>query len=325
MSLASKYYYLFTFGFLILARISYGQNLVLNHSFEDLTKCPDVYSFIYGAINDANNWSSPTFSGTADLFSPCNNTNYVSLSAPENVFGYQYAQDGQNYAGIYVFNSGESNIREYIQGKLASPLKKDKMYRVRCYISLSDKSSEITIKTLGFHFSSNSFWSNDTLLDLVPQIIADPGLTNLYTDWILVEGSFIADGEEQFITIGNFSTDLESDTIAVGVSQNPSLTNRISYFYIDNISVEPVEEDILKPELNFVNTVTRTSFRINYTEINPPSLNLELYNATGQLLRIVTFNESIDVSMSNFESGIYYCRLLKNNEIVAVQKIVKVY
>lgn len=324
MSLASKYYYLFTFGFLILARISYGQNLVLNHSFEDLIKCPDEYSLIYGAIIDAKHWSNPN-SGTADLFSPCN-TNPLSFSAPENVFGYQYALDGHNYAGVRVFNSGGLNPREYIQGKLASPLKKDRMYRVRCYISLSDKSSEITISTMGFYFSHNRFWSNDTLLDLAPQIIADPGLTNLYTDWILVEGSFIADGEEQFITIGNFSTDSESDTIAVGVSDNPSLgSNRLSYFYIDNVSVELVEEEIIKPELNFGSTVTRTSFRINYTEINPPLLNLELYNATGQLLRIVTFNESIDVSMSNFESGIYYCRLIKNNEIVAVKKIVKVY
>lgn len=324
MSLASKYYYLFTFGFLILARISYGQNLVLNHSFEDLTKCPDIYSFIYGAINDAEYWNIPTI-GTPDLFSPCN-SNPLSLSVPENTFGYQHALDGQNYAGFYVFNSGGSNIREYIQGELAVPLKKDKMYRASCYISLSDDNAEITIRTLGFHFSTTRIMSNDRFLDVQPQIVDDPGLTNLYTDWIRVEGTFIAQGGEEFITIGNFSTDSESDTIAVGVIDNPSLgSNRKSYFYIDNVSVEPVEEDIFKPELNFVNTVTRTSFRINYTEINPPSLNLELYNATGQLLRIVTFNESIDVSMSNFESGIYYCRLIKNNEIVAVQKIVKVY
>lgn len=53
-------------------------------------------------------------------------------------------------------------------------------------------------------------------------------------------------------------------------------------------------------------------------------LNLQIYNGVGQILLTLTFTETINVSVSNLESGIYYCCSIKNNKIVAVQKIAKV-
>ena len=306
-----------------------GQNLVINPSFEELIKCPDNSSFMYGAIIDAENWFNPN-TATADLFSPCA-SHSTSLSAPDNGFGYQQARTGDNYAGIYVFQSPE--IRDYAQGTLSTPLLEGAEYCVKFYVSLAEIISRLSIRTLGVYFSSDKIQSDVyTRFEVVPQIVLDPGLENLITDWIPMEGSFVAQGGERFITIGNFSPDALSDTIFVHEINDPSVTGRWSYFYLDDVSVElcsspPPPAPIPysgEDSINFANTLTNESFVIQFFSENKIKLNGELYNSVGQLVKNFNISDSMTtIPVYDLATGIYYCRVRRGNEIIKVQKIIK--
>ena len=84
-----------------------AQNLVLNSSFEDTITCPNSTSQIYYS----QNWFEPYFC-SSDYFNICN-SNIVSL--PTNYVGFQYAEQGNAYAGIVVYNTLDTNFREFIE------------------------------------------------------------------------------------------------------------------------------------------------------------------------------------------------------------------
>ena len=70
-----------------------------NGDFEMYSTCP----FATSQITYAENWFDPT-AATSDYFNNCDTTNTVSV--PTNFMGYQPAQSGSAYAGIFVAQTG---------------------------------------------------------------------------------------------------------------------------------------------------------------------------------------------------------------------------
>ena len=229
-----KRFTFFSVIFFALALGGRGQvNLVYNGSFEILYGCPNDWSQIDSAVG----WHNliTVGGGTPDLYNTCSpQSSEAGIPINHQGAGFQYPYSGNGYAGIYVILSfSVNNGREYIQSQLTRKLKPGSMYCVKFYSSMIDYYM-CTIKKLGAYLDDGSVStpSQFGVANASPQVYNSTIQLNDKVNWMKIEGSFIATGNENFITIGNFFTDAESDTSIIG-----SQTNWYSFYYIDDVSV----------------------------------------------------------------------------------------
>lgn len=212
------------FAILMLAvaskKISAQINLVPNPSFEDTTACPQ---FI-GQIDFATGWTS--YRESPDYFNACANAG--GMSVPSNVRGYQIAASGNAYAGIACYRCC-INIREYLGAQLLTPLIKGQKYFVSLKVSLCDYTGfDCAINNLGVRFFMQSY----TPITPAPlnnfAHIRDTNIISNKSTWTAIKGSFIADTNYQYLSIGNFYTDSHTDTLSC---------IQFAAYYIDDVCV----------------------------------------------------------------------------------------
>ncbi len=204
-----------------------GQNLAPNGSFETYDACPSGPGS--GAPLPCIPWKWAT-QGTPDYFNACANPS--SWGVPNNFFGSEGAYDGAGYTGAYLRKSGE--YREYIQAPLEESLSAGIGYYVRFYVSLADQTCGI--QTIGALFSVGTPpFEVYYAIEETPQIESDLGYISNYNGWVMIEGCFIADGGEDYITIGNFHNDADTPVDP----DCPNGTND-AYYYIEDVLVMEV-------------------------------------------------------------------------------------
>ncbi len=307
----------------LLSKIAFGQiNLVPNPSFETYTNCPTSQ----GQINRTGNWYMPG-GGTSDYFNSCftlTTTSIVNMDVPANTAGYQMGiQNSAGYSGLQAWADGMTTYREYIQTKLTTTLTAGQKYFVTMYVSLAD-SSLCATDDLGIYFSQNPIpQSGYNPINVVPQISNPSGI--FLTDninWTKISGSFIATGIEEYITIGNFKNDANTDTLSAGLS----CISSFSYYYIDGICVST---DSTLGNLTYIHDLSKKSaelfypnpttgnIKINLTQI----ANIKLFDRFGQTLIIKeSFNEN-QLDLSYLSDGIYFIQIQTGNNI-ALKKII---
>jgi len=221
--------FLFSLAFYAQAQV----NLVVNPSFEDLYGCPTNESQIDSAIG----WSTPLGGGGGHpaLFNVCC-TNPPRCGVPSQAIYHssQYPYSGEGYAGICpIWTILPNNYREYLQSKLIRKLNAGTNYCITFYCSLTDQEL-CYITTLGAYLDNGSVSAPSThgLATVFPQVYNTSVPLNDSIKWMKVEGSFIATGIEEYITIGNFFTDSLS---GIGLIGSPTYCD--SYYYIDDVSV----------------------------------------------------------------------------------------
>lgn len=229
----------------------FSQNLVRNPSFEKTKNCADSISLFKTIVK---HWSTPTL-GTADLFNPCNNG---KAGVPDNFNGYQNSKFGNNYAGCYFY--AKANYREYIQGSFKSSLIKGAKYKVSCYISLAEN-SDFAMKKIDFLLTQNiissSIWTELSKKHTKNQKIRSFSATGLKNEkvynnkenWVLISKVITAKGGENFITIGNFQKNSATKKRNLPKEEK----NKISYYYIDMVSIELVENPLNNLDHTFEN------------------------------------------------------------------------
>jgi len=232
---------LFSLLFLLSNFYSYAQNLVLNPSFEQTANgCAGIIP-AEGMIdlidwdNVSNNTPADTCS-TPDLFSTCNASLGVT-GVPSNALGYQCPRTGEKYAGFITYDVTGS-YREYLQGKLSTPLQAGQIYCVAMFVSLADGVPFAT-NNIGVHFANtHQTWnapcfSPYTPVPLTPQL----NYTCVFTDttWVRLQWDYVAVGGEQYIIIGNFFNNGATTTANTG---QPAFPNPFGYYYVDDVSVE---------------------------------------------------------------------------------------
>jgi len=214
-------------GFIVCCQIS-AQNLVPNPSFEDTTACPTSPN----QLNRAKFWVNPTLT-SPDYYNSC--ASYTTgASMPYTSFGFQPARTGVAFLGIYAFQKGYTNAREYAQVQLSDTLILSHVYHVSFYANLSN-ASQYSVSSMGSYLSSIPVANSNTLmLNYSPQI-QSPSSVQLTdsVNWMLIEDTMLSNGTEQYLTIGNFKTDAQSDTSYIGWFS----TANIAYYYIDDVSV----------------------------------------------------------------------------------------
>ena len=236
---------------------SSAQNLVPNPSFEDTVQCPWTDSGIgYGY---AANWFQPT-PGSSDLFHTC------SWSVPQNFFGFQLANTGDAYAGLYTFynDTNWTSYREYMSVRLIDSLLSGVNYYVSFYISRAD--SMHYASQVGLLLSDDSLNSgNWTNLNYTAQC-ETPTYVIDKTNWTKVECVYTANGGEKFLTIGNFRNDLNSDTTSTfdgGLDWNTDYI--AAYYFIDDVCISTdsnicnvsvgIQEIISNPEKKLIRVI----------------------------------------------------------------------
>jgi|GEM_PF-4183821 len=138
-------------GLVSILYSGYSQpNLILNHSFELNDSCTSTQD----NFPTVNNWGKANMT-TPDYLNICNSG---LVSAPTNLGGFQYPQDGDGYAGIAI--SDAINWRESIQGVLSQPLESNKYYCFEIYISVADTFPMI-LDRLGVYFDNDSIIPTD--------------------------------------------------------------------------------------------------------------------------------------------------------------------
>jgi outer membrane protein OmpA-like peptidoglycan-associated protein len=233
-----------------------SQNLILNPEFKSASCAQYIGLFNSHALK----WSSPTF-GSTDLFNTCN---IGDTGIPDNFNGNQDALEGNNYVGCYFYS--KNNYREYIQGTFSSSLEKDTHYRISLFISLAEnsnaalKSIEFLVTKSKIKIATHSELSNNQLnkLKIEYSEVYSIDSKDFYDDtkkWTLISAEIIAKGNENFITIGNFKNNLETEK-----KQLSSLKEReMSYYYISEVLVEKINKPVYNEEIIPVPSEPETS------------------------------------------------------------------
>lgn len=204
--------------------IIFGQNIVPNSSFENYTQCPDNEN----QIQYADGWNS--FRETPDYFNNCSPNPLFSV--PYNV-SFQNPIIGNAYAGIYTFDEF-SNTREIIGVKLNEPLVVGTKYYISFLASLVLYTDvNCATNNIGALFTLGDY---DQLNPIPINNYAHIVSSNLITDsmnWVSVSGAIIADLPYDYLSIGNFFDDINTQFLII---DSTSIGNR-SYYFIDDVCV----------------------------------------------------------------------------------------
>lgn len=129
-----------------------------------------------------------------------------------------------------------AEYREYAQVKLLDSLIQDDCYYVEFYTK-PDTYSPYLINNIAANFSANSYSSvNYTTALQVPMHVTrfgNPILTDT-TRWSQINGIYKANGGEKYITLGNFNTCANTNSILIHPNSGFA---QMSYYFFDSVSV----------------------------------------------------------------------------------------
>jgi hypothetical protein len=289
-----------------------AQNLVSNPSFEINSACP---------VNAADLSSLASWYpmighlGTPDYFNSCGSS-YVGV--PSNSFGNQVAFDGNAYVGLSTYTYG-ATYYEYIQTYLTSPMIAGQSYNISFYVSCADN-GRYSSNNIGATFTQDFLygnWSYDSL-NITPNINYSTPITDI-NGWTLISGTYIASGNEQFLTIGNFY----NENLTQIVNINPIGSLGAAYYYIDQVSVtqSPLEnDDFFQQKFQIVPNPVKDKFTIlsNQSEV---ITNIELYSTYNKVKSFKPLDSVYNIE--DLPSGIYYIILTFETNRKSISKIIK--
>jgi hypothetical protein len=281
-----------------------GQNWVPNPSFEIYDTCPNSWAQVSYALG----WDGVSIS--PDYYNTCSSTS--SITPPFTGFGYQQPHTGNAFVGISTFDKYVSNAREIISTHLTSALQVGVKYFFAFYVNLGG------VYTLGSNKTGLLFSTTPYSMQSPPPI---KNFAHYYTnliitdtlDWVKLSGSFVADSAYEYLMIGNFFTDINTDTIGIG----PSIFNINSYYFIDDVclsndsmyvdswtSLENLNQnDRIKiypnPTSDLVYLKTITSIK-----------EIALINNIGEIISLVKLDNknSYTLSVADIPAGTYFLR-----------------
>ncbi len=303
-------------------------NLVPNPSFEDHTDCPQGYPDLDGKLND---WMS--FRGTPDYFNNCSEMNGYN-----NNWGYQEPHSGEGFTGFNTYQVTIVNAKEHLGTQLISPLIIGEKYYISFYVSTAYTPLQMNIATnkIGGFFTTSPYYyplnpgdapvslSNTAHLN-TDSIISDT------TNWLKISGSIIADSAYNYIVIGSFFDDDNTDTLHLPYQVVP----QIAYYYLDDVCVSTDSlytqnwTTLSINEINKNKIVVYPNPASDYLIITMTSFDtidtIEIYNASSQHVLCKTFSlidEEYQLDLSNLDAGFYWINIKTKNGSSKSMKLV---
>ena len=205
---------------------SYSQlNLVPNPSFEDTIGDCDFQMGISNLGSKVKKWYTCYSGSTVDYYNACANSILypTSSTVPHSCRTYQMPHLGDAFIGLWIYeviNSSDSSAiySENIAVKLNSKLKSGSCYYAELYANLGNVSN-IATNQISMLLSNNTYTTTtgNFTNTIQPQVQWDT--TQYFKDtlnWIRISGTFIAQGGEEFLTIGNFKDGTHLNKTTVG-------------------------------------------------------------------------------------------------------------
>lgn len=317
MSLLSKY---FRITVLLLATQLFtfhsitSQNLIQNGSFESFTNPIDCGSggfdnyYFTPAPHVLNNWygyQSPDY-----FNSSCNPGGF---NVPNSYFGNNYSKNGNAYVGLVAYARGGYD-KEYIYQQLGQPLQAGHVYCLSFYVNRADRFT-YAIKSIGALFSTNIMpVTNGYEINSIPQVANPNAFLTDTTQWVEIQGCFTANGGEQYVTIGNFTSNFNTDTLNTNSTNLVPGREGTSYYYIDNITLYDqlsvgVNELNEGSSINVFPNPTNSILNITINNKEIQSSLIEIKNVLGETVLSMTYSNQINVS--ELAKGVYFL-ILKN-------------
>lgn len=218
--------------------ITKGNNLVINSDFDLFYYKPVLIT--YHGETKIEDWIP--YWTTPGQYTP----DYLSNLRYIDVFSYNYIfnmplPDKFTYAGIALYKESDS-YSEYIQGKLTSQLIKGKLYCLRTSINFCSY-SKYSVNRLAFYLSASPVsvnYKNESMFS--PQVIFSK-LPVENKHFTTLCDYFIADGGEQFVTVGRFAGPEDVNPILrEEYLQGLFGLEKASYYIFDNIELFEIQD-----------------------------------------------------------------------------------
>jgi hypothetical protein len=302
-------------------------NLVPNPLFQDTVHCPTGLNQVYNAVG----WSS--FGNTPDYYNSCANTNPL-IGVPYNLSGYQQPVSGNAYCGFYSYDY-TADVHEIIGCALTAPLTIGQKYYVTFKVvnaGLSDTFDQgfnCCVNKIGARFSTIAYSSmHPAPINNFAQIYTDSIIKDT-VNWYTIAGSFIADSSYQYIAIGNFFQDVNTDTIKFNTWACRA------YYLVDGICVSTdslyaatwTAVGEIKNDENNINVFPNPTdgvTHIKFTDYKPPEVSV--YNELGGLVYpiLIYAQNEIGINFSELNEGIYFLQFrFKEKTISKIIIIIK--
>jgi len=217
-----------------------AQNLILNPSFEEFSGCPFASSQI---------WKSPPWKGYSIEYNNACAPQW-GFSVPYNPFGFQYANSGIATVGFIPFtDSINVDARELIFQMIPS-LIPSRRYCASFFTNLAD-ASRFGIDCMEIYVCVDSVGqtiSNIVNPNFIPaspgfpsQVRYKGGIISDTSNWIKIEGSFVAEGGEKYFYMGCLSKQINEVNTQWFTYNNiwpaPGFDPHFSYYFIDDVSL----------------------------------------------------------------------------------------
>lgn len=220
-----------------------GQNLVPNPSFEENTACPLALGF--QGFSKPIQWEK--WNESPEYFHACAGSLGgvdTLIKVPLNGFGFQHAQHGDAYVGMYAYGvlAGGVSYREYVGCPLLEPLVVGTSYDLSFFTNVAFAGSYWSptqaCNNMGMLFTMEpNIWTGLNGPPFALRNYAHLHSTAIVSDtanWTLVSGSFVADSAYQFLVIGNFFSNALTDTMDLASDDYVD-----AYYFVDGVCVRP--------------------------------------------------------------------------------------
>lgn len=224
-------------------------NFVKNGDFERYDTCP----YQIDQLNLAKFWSSASFFlYPGEYNNTCSNgIGDMSTDVPLNPGFYQFAHSNNGLIALVLYydktppappSVAPFNFRDYAQGRLYSKLTAGKSYCVSFWVTKAESYCYAHNK-IGAYLDDGSINTvvdtpGEEITSVTPQVYTNTVIKDTQ-NWVKIEGSFVATGNESVITIGNFfkNSDLGIETDNCWAGASP----QYSYYLFDDVSVVPLD------------------------------------------------------------------------------------
>lgn len=309
--------------FSFFSSLCIAQNLVPNGSFELYDTCPSQ-ALEFGV----ESWSR--YRESADYFNTCANGELSHpcnlwggcFSVPCNLFGCQESSTGNGYAGIFAFYTPDE-YREIIGTTLSEPLTVGQTYYVSFkaspgwgrYFGVRWFSNKLGVK-----FSMNEYnLSNPPPIDNFAHVYSNDIISDTLI-WTTISGSFVADAAYEYVMLGNFFNNENTDTLTNGIA------NYATYYYIDDVCVttnpagcnftSSIKEAVSSNVMVYPNPATNTLY-ISYPDI--PNPDISIFNTMGQSITVnATYGNGLfAIDTSRLPSGTFFLKIKSKSTTIS--------
>jgi hypothetical protein len=315
---------------LLLFKSSLSQNLIRNGSFESYNT-PSNWNLWGGDF--IGYYSNPPDTVMLDWGQYQTPDYYVAAcphncaSVPTNHVGFNYPKNGNTYVGIGLYEKG-NETKEYVYQHLSQPLQTGKTYCLSFFVNRTER-TEYAIKQIGAYFSTSlPSLVSSAYINANPQIVNTSGFISDTTQWTEIQGCFTALGGEQYIIIGNFNSNVNTDTLNLGTNNPIPSWPPTAYYYIDDINLyDPLTVGVkdMGNELGIMSVYPNPVKDVLNIDLGTVKENTvaKIYNALGELVLTEPLtNHNSSLNIHYLQNGIYFYHILVGEKNIKTDKIV---